>query len=1078
MRSEPRIYPACLPWVAGLLIALMAMAPMPCQADLRAAPAWFDTNGPGAAPDWHYRAPIAIPSTAAVNSTIRIDVDFSALLSAMGISGTFDAASPRIVRSNGALAAAQQFTDAVYLGGTDAVGNARGEVRFILEDSGSAVVYHLYFDITQNGLKPAWSAANTINGNFEFGTTGQTVPAGWSASANAGFDAQVRPSENPSINSNTTGGNTPFVTTDGTPHTGRFSYLLGARTQNEPGDANPAVTLSRTIAVPSANPENLSLRYRVEGWDSSADFAGQYDFIRIRLVGSTTVELVGPAAGNYGTLPFSPNYGIAAAAWNQSGYGQYNGWDMDTVGNHHYSPAMTLTRGSQPWFTVSASLAAFAGQTVTLEITSRHINLYRSWCHVDDVAWSVVDLGLGDPQAFGTDVSSPLSAFPGSRLAIGAAVDARPGTVQAYLFDETDAQVAGGIVLYDDGTHGDAAANDGLWFNDGSDSASPTYTIPAATAIGVDWKTVVFALDGSSSTIAATNGLVHIPGQPAAPESPANFFNIDTQPFTIMQPAGDLSTSTKTAVDLNGGNLYPGDTLRYTITLVESAGIPAPGIRVTDVIPAHLFGFSLVSFPVGAVNASTPHGTGPNGTGFLDLSGITLAANGTDTIVFDVTVAASAPTGMVILNTAVVAVAGGTGANPSVVSPPVAAFPAAGNKALYLRTTSDLSRMPPAASDFQALPQWASWNWTLTPALQQQLRFSTPPAGIPLVLMLRRDSGGSGFISLDIALASVGATVQAIGSLSGQTVWVNNTVQAYLFTLPVSGSLPLDPGSALVLTVRNVSGVNRGVRVYTTSGGNHSQFSIAVDTVVNVDTVEFYDAAYPGGALRTAAVPGETAYLRAWVSDPFGSFDITGASVTISGPLGSSSSPMLQVMDSGAAVKIYEYSLALPPVGSDGTWTAVVTAAEGTEGTITHQGPAALSVGVPLLTVVKSANSATANPGDLITYTVQVVNTGTSSAINVELEDAMSPYTALRIAYDGIDALPFRLVAAPVGLTLGAPVYSNNGGSTYSYAPLVSGGGGAPAGTDGNVTHWRLPMNGTLGGNMTGFTLRYQVIVK
>jgi hypothetical protein len=63
-------------------------------------------------------------------------------------------------------------------------------------------------------------------------------------------------------------------------------------------------------------------------------------------------------------------------------------------------------------------------------------------------------------------------------------------------------------------------------------------------------------------------------------------------------------------------------------------------------------------------------------------------------------------------------------------------------------------------------------------------------------------------------------------------------------------------------------------------------------------------------------------------------------------------------------------------------------------------------------------------------------------------------------------------------LSLGPPVYSDNDGATYGYGPLVSGGSGAPAGHDGSVTHWQLPINGKLNGNGAGFSMRYQVIVK
>src|SRR3546814_4414015 len=54
----------------------------------------------------------------------------------------------------------------------------------------------------------------------------------------------------------------------------------------------------------------------------------------------------------------------------------------------------------------------------------------------------------------------------------------------------------------------------------------------------------------------------------------------------------DLSTSTKSVVDQNGGDANPGDTLRYTITLLETAGVAANGVNVTDTLQAGLEGLS------------------------------------------------------------------------------------------------------------------------------------------------------------------------------------------------------------------------------------------------------------------------------------------------------------------------------------------------------------------------------------------------------------------------------------------------------------------------------------------------------
>jgi MSHA biogenesis protein MshQ len=357
--------------------------------------AWFDST-------WQYRVPLSIPASATVNSTIKVNVDFAALLTTLGVTGTFDVNSPRVVRANDTLSTTQEYTDTIYAGATDATGNSRGEIRFILEDAG-ATTYYLYFDITANGAK-ATNPQTPINGNFERGSAGTQNPTGWSATkTNTNFDAQVVPSENPSIRTN---GSSPSPspntkTTNGQPNTGSFSYLLGSRTNDEAVSASPGITLQRTLQVPASNPGNLVIRYRLEGWDSSDNAATQFDFLRIRLIGSSTTEIIGPTYGNYVTLPFSPNkglIGISNSGSGNSGYGNYNFWDMDKNGNH--KSGMTLAAQSEPWFTRTYDLSGYTGQAITLSITSSHEVEFKSWIHIDDVEWSVVAATLGTPEAF------------------------------------------------------------------------------------------------------------------------------------------------------------------------------------------------------------------------------------------------------------------------------------------------------------------------------------------------------------------------------------------------------------------------------------------------------------------------------------------------------------------------------------------------------------------------------------------------------------------------------------------------------------------------------------------------------
>ncbi len=139
--------------------------------------------------------------------------------------------------------------------------------------------------------------------------------------------------------------------------------------------------------------------------------------------------------------------------------------------------------------------------------------------------------------------------------------------------------------------------------------------------------------------------------------------------------------------------------------------------------------------------------------------------------------------------------------------------------------------------------------------------------------------------------------------------------------------------------------------------------------------------------------------------------------------------------------------------------------------------PMTVSASLPTLTVVKSSDVARAKPGQVVTYTIQVTNTGVGRAHNVVVDDHMSPYTALQLDIGTGSPFLFSDGVPVSGLALGVPAYSNDQGASYVYAP-VSGAGGAPAGYDGNVTDWRIPMTGLMNGNGGNFTIQYKAMVK
>ena len=611
----------------------MALALSACAAGahaaLAAAPAWYDSNVAGVSPDWHYRTALTLSAAASVNTTAVVSIDFTALLAQMGVVGTLDVNSIRVVRPNGALAAVQEFTPNVFNGATNATAG-RGEVRFLVQDA--AGVYQVYFDITQNGSKPA-NTSTPINGNFERDAAGTRPATSWTVgTVAAGYDAQVRPSESPSIATNGTvaGNGASPRTVDGTPFTGDRSYLIGARTNNEGADGFPTVTITKTINVPATNPGSLTFRYRIQGWDSNVNGnTTTYDFLAVRLsaTGVATANLVGPAANNYVTRPFSPNYGTQSANAARSGYGQYNGWDIDTnnVRRGVGGVFMTLARGAEPWFTVTQDLTAFAGRTATLTFTFSNTTVYKSWAHIDDVEWSVVTPTLGAPVAFGVAVTSPTLApaiVAGNTLSISAAVDAAPGAaVFADILNDVGVVVASNILLFNDGTRGSSAAAPNVWVNNGSDPANPTYTVPITTLSSTAWTVRARAADGSSSSLgAALKGLARRPGLTATAATEANFFNVDDQLFAVSGRAflGHVKTVAMFSDPVNGQTnpkAIPGARVTYAMTVSNNGGGPvdASTLVLTDRIPTNTK-MCLTDFatpgqgPVEFVNGPTPSG--------------------------------------------------------------------------------------------------------------------------------------------------------------------------------------------------------------------------------------------------------------------------------------------------------------------------------------------------------------------------------------------------------------------------------------------------------------------------------------
>jgi uncharacterized repeat protein (TIGR01451 family) len=128
--------------------------------------------------------------------------------------------------------------------------------------------------------------------------------------------------------------------------------------------------------------------------------------------------------------------------------------------------------------------------------------------------------------------------------------------------------------------------------------------------------------------------------------------------------------------------------------------------------------------------------------------------------------------------------------------------------------------------------------------------------------------------------------------------------------------------------------------------------------------------------------------------------------------------------------------------------------------THTDNGRLTVTVARPSLTVSKGVVPAgTQPPGTDLSYTITVTNGGTSNANSVVLVDSLGSTVQFKVG-SVINSLPVSVVVE----------YSNNGGSTWTYAP-ASGACSAPAGYDRCVNRVRWTLQSALssiGPNNTG----------
>jgi uncharacterized repeat protein (TIGR01451 family) len=155
------------------------------------------------------------------------------------------------------------------------------------------------------------------------------------------------------------------------------------------------------------------------------------------------------------------------------------------------------------------------------------------------------------------------------------------------------------------------------------------------------------------------------------------------------------------------------------------------------------------------------------------------------------------------------------------------------------------------------------------------------------------------------------------------------------------------------------------------------------------------------------------------------------------------------------------------PVAGGTAYEVFVTATSSGDGTRTDQVKATTSSTSANITLLKSADKATADPGEDITYTVDATNgSGLSGASSIVVTDPIPANTGFKVNSETFD---------PQTSTLTRTVdYRNSSG--WGYTP-TDGGCSAPAGYDYCVLEIKWTMTGTMPTNTSfriGFVVRIQ----
>jgi large repetitive protein len=200
-----------------------------------------------------------------------------------------------------------------------------------------------------------------------------------------------------------------------------------------------------------------------------------------------------------------------------------------------------------------------------------------------------------------------------------------------------------------------------------------------------------------------------------------------------------------------------------------------------------------------------------------------------------------------------------------------------------------------ATASFTQTPPMCS-NLTLTNGGQVKVKLwltnitGTMPANPNILAVLKNN--GSAFVTVTNP------------SFTDNTGTANDTL---VFTGVLSGTQTILANNSLSMDV-TTSQAGVSFRVAYDALSSQSRIDLPASNVIKITSLAVYSAAYSGGSILTEGTNGLTYYVRATVTDPFGSYDAAGMDLRITDPLLNYLDVTMTPVATSGCTKTFEYA--------------------------------------------------------------------------------------------------------------------------------------------------------------------------